>query len=161
MLTPNKYDKHRDLFGRDILAVYASGDGRHENVDAAVRTRVVPRGLERDARTVDGLDNAVQAVIHRLKTIRGELSDLGHPEYGSRHHELIGQPNTEHNRNLVKLYILQALGRESRVAEVLEARLDHDPARDRDKVNLFLTLRFIESPEPENLVIPFSFEGRL
>jgi phage baseplate assembly protein W len=161
MLTGTKYDEHRDLFGRDLLALYRSGDGRHENADADVETTATPSGLLRDLKRVDGLENAVQAVIHRLKTLRGELAPLGHPDYGSRHHELIGQPNTEHNRNLVKLYILQALSREPRVAEVMEAELLHDPLRDRDKVNLYLTLRFIEAPEPQNLVIPFSFEGRL
>lgn len=161
MLTGTKYDEHRDRFGRDLLAIYLSGDGRHENADVDVATRAAPGGLKRDLKTVDGLENAVQAVIHRLKTMKGELSAIGHPEYGSRHHELIGQPNTEHNRNLVKLFILQALAREPRVAEVLEAKLLHDPQRDRDKVNLHLTLRFIETDVLENLVIPFSFEGRL
>ncbi len=159
MLTATKYDEHRDLFGRDLLALYLSGDGRHENADVA--TRAAPRGLRRDLVRVDGLDNAVQAVIHRLKTVKGELAAIGHPEYGSRHHELIGQPNSEHNRNLVKLYVLQALSREPRVAEVLEAKLLFDPRRDRDTVNLHLTLRFIETAVPQNLVIPFSFEGRL
>jgi phage baseplate assembly protein W len=161
MTTETKYDEHRDLFGRDLLALYLSGDGRHENADVDVSTTAAPGGLRRDLLAVTGLDNAVQAVIHRLKTMKGELAPLGHPDYGSRHHELIGEPNSEHNRNLVKLYILQALAREPRVAEVLEAKLDHDPQRDRDKVNLHLTLRFIETSEPRNLVIPFSFEGRL
>ena len=46
-----------------------------------------------DLRTVDGRDNLAQAVINRLLTRQGELAALGHPRYGSRLHELIGEPN--------------------------------------------------------------------
>ena len=132
-----------DVIGRDLLASYRVTDGRHEDLD------VVPE------QTVGGIDNAVQSVIHRIKTVAGELADLGHPEYGSRHHELIGQPNTEGNRNLVKLYILQALAREPRIEKVLKASVDQDPQRDR--VTISLTLRFIGAPVPADLVVPFSF----
>ena len=131
------------ILGRDLLAVYRVTDGRHEDLD------IVPEA------SAGGVENAVQAVIHRIKTVAGELADLGHPEYGSRHHELIGQPNTEGNRNLVKLYVLQALAREPRIAKVLRADVVPDPQRDR--VTIALTLRFIGAPVPENLVVPFSF----
>lgn len=149
------------LFGRDLRAVYASRDGRHENLDLVADSEAVAGGLRRGLESITGVDNAVQAVIHRIKTRLGELAELGHPDYGSRHHELIGQPNTEHNRNLVKLYILQALAREPRIEEVELAKLHFHPQRDRDKVNLELTLRLIGSPVPANLVIPFSFQGSL
>ena len=52
----------------------------------------------------------------------GELAALGHPDYGSRHHELIGEPNVERTRNLIKLYVLQALRREPRIEKVLALR---------------------------------------
>ena len=126
---------------RDLLALYNVKDGRHEDVD------IVPE------RTVDGIDNAVQAVIHRLKTVAGELADLGHPDYGSRHHELIGRPNTEGNRNLVKLHILHALAREPRVQQVLRA--DIVPAAQRDLVTIALTLRLAAGTR--DLDIDFSF----
>ncbi len=51
----------------------------------------------------------------RLLTPRGELDALGHPEYGSRLHELIGRTNTDTTRNLVKLFILEALQLEPRI----------------------------------------------
>jgi phage baseplate assembly protein W len=148
------------MFGRDLRAIYASRDGRHENLDIDVEGGPTPQGLRRDLESVTGVDNATQGIIHRIKTRMGELSDLGHPDYGSRHHELIGQPNTAHNRNLVKLYILQALAREPRIEEVLVAKIHFDPLRDREKVNLELTLKLIGAPVPANLVIPFSFEDR-
>ena len=46
-----------------------------------------------DLAVTSGVDAAVQFLVDRLKTQQGELTALGHPEYGSRHHELIGQPN--------------------------------------------------------------------
>ncbi len=145
--------------GRDLAALYRVTDGRHEDVDLATAEHL-QRGQHRaDLALVQGVDNAVQAVKHRIKTERGELAALGHPSYGSRHHELIGQPNSENNRNLVKLYILQALAQEARVARVLavEVRVDRKGAPDR--VDIVLTLSFIGSPVPANLVVPFSFAG--
>jgi hypothetical protein len=64
----------------------------------------------------DGLENLAQAVILRLLTPRGELAPLGHPDFGSRLHELIGQENNTARRNLAKLFILEALKLEPRVA---------------------------------------------
>ncbi len=145
------------MFGRDFRAIYASRDGRHENMDIDIEGGPTPTGLRRDLDSVTGVDNAVQGIIHRIKTMMGELADLGHPDYGSRHHELIGQPNSAHNRNLVKLYILQALAREPRIEEVLLAKILFDPQRDRDKVNLEITAQLIGAPVPANFVIPFSF----
>lgn len=73
-----------------------------------------------DLDVVDGRDNLAQAVIIRLLTPLGELAPLGHPEYGSRLHELIGRENTETTRNLVKLFILEALQLEPRI----QAKID-------------------------------------
>src|SRR5438874_13533421 len=61
-----------------------------------------------DFSTISGRDNLGQAVIIRLLTPTGELALLGHPEFGSRLHELIGRQNTSTNRNLVKLFILES-----------------------------------------------------
>ena len=110
---------------------------------------------------IDGIANAVQAVIHRIKTRKGELAELGHPEYGSRHHELIGEPNSEHNRNLVKLYILQALAHEPRIERIHKGVIRFDRTRAPDRVEIVLELSFIGAQTPANLVIPFSFGGAL
>lgn len=146
-----------DVLGADLLAVYRSGDGRHENLDLDTECRTVRARSLLDARLTGGVDNALQAVIHRLKTVQGELADLGHPDYGSRHHRLIGEPNTEGNRNLVKLYVLQALALEPRIEQVLSATVVREPVRDR--VTIALTLRFIGEPTPQNLVVPFHLQG--
>jgi phage baseplate assembly protein W len=145
------------VLGRDLEASYRSGDGRHEDVDLALGTRASNGALVADAAATRGVDNAVQAVIHRIKTVHGELAGLGHPDYGSKHHTLIGQPNSVKNRNLVKLYILQALAREPRIEKILKADLVPDPQRDR--VTIALTIRFIGDQAEANLVIPFDFGG--
>lgn len=151
--------KRTDILGKDLKALYRVTDGRHEDLDYS-RTPITRAGtLEQDLTPVTDVDNAVQAVIHRIKTIRGELSDLGHPEYGSRHHELIGEPNSEHNRNLVKLYILQALALEPRIEKILSANIVYNRAVAPDQVEIDLTLTFIGTQVPLNLVIPFSFGG--
>jgi phage baseplate assembly protein W len=80
-----------------------------------------------DLETVDGRDNLAQAIVMRLLTPRGELAELGHPEYGSRLHELLGTPNSETRRGLAKLFVLEALAQEPRIAKVVEVTVvPHD-----------------------------------
>jgi len=62
--------------------------------------------------------NLAQALILRLLTLRGDLAPLGHPDFGSRLGELIGERNDETARNRARLYALQALAEEPRVREV-------------------------------------------
>jgi phage baseplate assembly protein W len=71
-----------------------------------------------DFATVSDRQNLAQAVWLRLLTPRGELAELGHPDYGSRLHELVGQKNTATTRNLMKLYILESLQQEPRLAKI-------------------------------------------
>ena len=81
---------------------------------------------------------------------------LGHPEYGSRHHELIGQPNNQRTQNLIKVYVLQALAQEPRIESVLSANVYATSSPPRDTVQIDLTLQLIGQPNPLNLVVPFS-----
>jgi phage baseplate assembly protein W len=138
--------------GRDLRLDYALGGGFFEDADLS-STR---RGTARDIGVVDGLDNLTQALANRLKTRQGELAPLGHPTYGSRHHEIIGEPNVPRTRNLIKLYVLQALRQEPRIERVLRVgvRPEHDPPR--DTVRIEIEARVIGSAEPLNLVVPFS-----
>ena len=59
-------------------AVYGVDDERR--VSSSGQTVIV------DFRAVAGHDNLAQAVVMRLLTPRGELTPLGHPDYGSRLH---------------------------------------------------------------------------
>jgi phage baseplate assembly protein W len=105
---------------------------------------------------VSGDDNLAQAVMLRLLTPRGELAALGHPQYGSRLHELIGMPNTETKRNLIKLHILDALGQEPRIERKAFVRVELAlPAKDRVRVYL----RVIPKNQPQPLDLsPFTLE---
>jgi phage baseplate assembly protein W len=138
--------------GTDLRLDYALGGGFFEDADVAADRR----GTARDLAITAGLDNLTQAIANRLKTRRGELSDLGHPTYGSRHHELIGEPNVPRTRNLIKLYILQALRDEPRIERVVRAsvRAEHDPPR--ESVRVEIEVRVTGQAEPLNLVVPFS-----
>lgn len=140
------------LLGRDLLLRYQSSSGFFEDADLTDRRA----GVERDVQLADGLANLEQALANRLKTRKGELGALGHPDYGSRHHELIGEPNVDRTRHLIKLYVLQALRDEPRIEQVLSARVmpDHQPPRETVRIELALRVR--GEPHPLNLVLPFS-----
>ncbi len=87
-----------------------------------------------------GLENLAQAVILRLLTPRGELAALGHPEYGSRVHELIGRENNTAQRNLLRLFILEALALEPRIEKVAELSVGPSPGA-RSTVDVLLRVQ--------------------
>nr|WP_278002759.1 hypothetical protein [Nodosilinea sp. LEGE 06152] len=64
-----------------------------------------------------------------MHTRQGELAELGHPDYGSRLHELMGELNSDRTRRLAELYLRQCLAQESRIAEVVEVSFE-PPQRD-------------------------------
>ncbi len=66
---------------------------------------------------IEGHHNLGQALILRLLTPQGELAGLGHAQYGSRLHELIGIRKTEASRALCKAYVLAVLAQEPRVED--------------------------------------------
>ena len=146
------------MMGIDIALDFRRGGGFFE--DADLRSSLDnPVSGERDIRTVSRVDAISQALVNRLKTRKGELAPLGHPDYGSRHHELIGEPNVQRVRNLIKLYILQALRREPRIERVLSAVVIPDQEPPKSMVRVELSLRLIDEIEPLNLVVPFSLEA--
>lgn len=147
-----------DLLGVDLKLDYAIGGGFFEDADlaTALDAKRVPR--LRDLLTTERVGAIEQAIINRLKTRKGELAPLGHAGYGSRHHELIGEPNVERVRNLIKLYVMQALRDEPRIERLLrvDVRPDHDPPR--ETVRISISARLIGEQTPLNLVVPFSLE---
>jgi phage baseplate assembly protein W len=109
-----------DPFDTDLRLVFARGS---EGADLAV-------GLQ-DLETVSGVENLVQALTLRLLVDRGELDGLGHPRYGSRIRDLIGEPLDRANLELLRRYVRQELLRDPRVEEVLQVRVTpHEPTRD-------------------------------
>lgn len=76
-----------------------------------------------DFATVGGRENLAQALILRLLTPRGALAALGHPEYGSRLPELTGRSNDETNRTFARLFTIEAISQEARVAKLENLRV--------------------------------------
>lgn len=147
-------DKRMKRMGSDLKLGFSGPSGWWEDADQDIN-RQVRRG--NDLAVATGLDAIDQMLINRLKTQKGELTSLGHPEYGSRHHELIGEPNVERTRNLIKLYILEALSHEPRLEKVLDCKVTQDPS-ERSTVRVVIMAKIIDIDEPRNLVVPFSLE---
>ena len=127
--------------------------------DLAVATRPGTRQRDTDEKLVDletltGAENLIQALLLRFLTPVGEMAALGHPDYGSRLAELIGELNSETNRNRAKLYVLQSLAAEPRVKEVRSVQVTQN-RRDPDQMDIAVTLVAIGSDTPINLVFPF------
>ncbi len=124
-----------DPFGTDLRLVFARDS---EGADLAV-------GLQ-DLETVSGVENLVQALTLRLLVDRGELDGLGHPRYGSRIRDLIGEPLDRANLELLRRYVRQELLRDPRVEEVLQVSVTPHDAR-RDGVDVLARVRAVTGQE--------------
>lgn len=106
-----------------------------------------------DLKLATGHANLRQAILNRLFTRQGELTDLGHPEYGSRLYQLIGEPNTRRAQALAELYIREALAYELRIAEILLIVFE-PPSMQADKRNaLVLTLAILPMDEDAPIIL--------
>lgn len=158
-----------ELFlGQDLdLGFIADEEGRvfagpytHVDLRAPLREDVTPR--TNDLGAVSRKANLVQALIMRLQTEAGELAGLGHPNYGSKHHRLIGEPNVESNRNLIKLYVLECLRQETRLESIESVVVKQGEGREnRDKVDIAISVKMKRVPDALSFVVPFSFGGPL
>lgn len=146
-------------FGDDLrlLGNLTMQSYRERGSDLAVTTRK-QTGLD-DLQTVSSTQNLQQALLLRFLTPRGELAQLGHPDYGSRLYELMGEPNTQSNRDRAKLFTLIALQAEPRVKEVLSVEVKTDRRRDPDRIDIDVSLIALDSDTPLNLVFPFFLQG--
>lgn len=139
-----------ELIDSRALSIYRTRDEERRSVDGG-------RGLRiRDFVTAEGRDNLGQALTTRLLTPKGELAPLGHPAYGSRLHEIIGQLNTPTTRNLAKLFVIESLKAERRVEKIQSVEITPHP------VNPFL-IRIAISVKPvgDDAVIATAFELEL
>jgi phage baseplate assembly protein W len=137
-------EERQRLFGDD-LQLY----GRNETYDLR------PNGAG-DLGLAHGNENVIQALTLRLRVRRGELAPLGWPAYGSRLHELIGEPNIGRIHVRLMAYARSAIEEDPRVAEV--SAINASPS-ERDTVRLTMEIRLIEEPNPLNMVFDFDLEG--
>jgi len=131
-------------FGSDLLLA-GSGDGLRD-------VRVVAPG---DLATVHGPDAAVQALTLRLLVRHGELAPLGWPDYGSRLHELIGEPDVARTRLRLAQYSREAVAEDWRVREVTEVTV----STDRFEARIALQILLVGEPEPLRIAVTVPLEA--
>jgi phage baseplate assembly protein W len=107
-----------------------------------------------DLLAINGRHNLQQALLLRFLTPRGALAHLGHPDYGSTLHELIGERNSETNRNRAKLAVLEALAQEPRVASVLAVTVTTNRQRSPTRVDISVQLLAIGEDDPLTVTVP-------
>lgn len=148
------------LFGSDLRVLHdprrANSRTGGNDLNVSVRRR---SGLQ-DLTTLTGVENLEQALLLRMLTPKGALAHLGHPQYGCRLEELVGEINTERTRNRAKMFALECLAQEPRVLKILSLEV-RASRTDRSRIDIDATLKVIEQATPLNLVIPFSLTGGL
>src|SRR4051812_13720116 len=104
-----------------------------------------------------GAENISQALTLRLLVRRGELTPLGWPDYGSRLHELIGEPNVVRTRAL-----LMTLAQAASEQDPGDARVGATPAgvpgEERTVVRLAAAIPLISQPQPLSPVVDIPLE---
>ena len=106
----------------------------------------------RDAGAVAGRANLAQALVLRLLTRQGALSGLGHPDYGCRLLELIGELNNETTRNLARLFTIQAINQEARVKQLLDLAVT-TVADQPDTIRISLSVLPVDDDDPLALTL--------
>ena len=147
-----------ELWGTDLrlLQNLEKQNDRKRGRDLSTVER--PETEQKDVKTLTGTDNLKQALLLRFLTPMGEMAILGHSTYGSRLSELIGELNNQTTRNRAKMYTLQALAEETRVAEVLKVNVT--TARSNpNQINIDVSLRATKEGTILNLVFPFFLDG--
>jgi phage baseplate assembly protein W len=114
-------------------------------------------GLQRkrdvsDVGAVAGRANLAQALVLRLLTAQGSLRELGHPEYGSRLVELIGEVNNDTTRNLARLFTIQAVRQEARVKDLLDLVVQTVPDQP-DAIRIAFSVLPVNDDEPLSLAL--------
>ncbi len=110
-----------------------------------------------DVETVSESQNLAQAILARLSTSKGELSDLGHPEYGSRLTEAIGQPNTQRARERIRRLVMECLGEEQRIEEIISVAANANP-HDQNRVDVEIVVRPSGEESPLAILFPLNLE---
>jgi phage baseplate assembly protein W len=118
--------------------------------------RVHTKPDDYDLDILQQVENLQQALLLRFLTRQGDLTVLGHPDYGSRLYTLIGELNNPTNRNRAKLFVLEALAAEPRIARVVSVDVT---AGARDRIDIGVALLAIENDTPLNFVFPFFVGG--
>lgn len=110
-----------------------------------------------DLDVVEGRANLAQALINRLLTRKGELSRLGHPNYGSRLYALVGELNNLRTRGRAELYIREALIQEKRIEDKVAIAFNPPPRGiDRNVLKAFITVKPIDGGADLSITLPIN-----
>src|SRR5947209_1051833 len=104
-----------------------------------------------------GNTNISQALALRLMVRQGELGQLGLPDYGSRLHELIGQPNNQRTRVIAMGLARTAVEQDPRVKQVLKVEAQQE---EHDVLRIKMDIELIEENTPLNLVFDVRLGNR-
>jgi len=138
------------LFGTDI--------GLREGTGGLDFTLGGPVGTSGDLTLAVGNDNVVQALSLRLRIRKGELAPLGWPDYGSRLHELIGEPDLPRTRLKAQVFTRDAVQADPRVKQVQSMDIVRVPG-ERGVLRIAISLLLIDAQTPSNLVFDLALEG--
>jgi phage baseplate assembly protein W len=132
------------LFGTDLLLAARAGG-----------YDLLP-DYQGDIALTQSTDNISQALTLRILVRGGELARLGWPDYGSRVHELIGEPNNLRTRTRLMAFARSAIERDPRVVEVRDIKAE---PTERGLVRLEMDIELISAPNPLNLVVDIDLEA--
>jgi phage baseplate assembly protein W len=110
-----------------------------------------------DLAIVQAEENLRQAIWLRLATPLGELTHLGHPDFGSRLYKLIGRLITPEVLSLARAYVREALRREPRIKSVEHLNVMPDPLRP-GVLLIDAAVLPVASATPLNLTLSFTTE---
>lgn len=138
-----------DLLGTDLRVILGPPMAAHDSdaLDLRLGAGVADRRLD-GPELLSGRHNLGQALILRLLTPRGTLAGLGHAGYGSRLHELIGEPRTEASRARCKAYVLEVVAQEPRVDDSAVAFGFDLESEGPSELRFSLTVRPVDGSEP-------------
>jgi phage gp46-like protein len=138
------------LFGTD-LALHAAAGGVDLGLGGAT-------GGTGDISLATGAGNIVQALMMRLRVQLGELAPLGWPDYGSRLHELIGEPDLARTQLKAQVFARDAIEADPRVQKVESVDIVRIPG-ERYVLRLTMLVSVINEPRPQNLVFDLALAG--
>lgn len=106
-----------------------------------------------DIKLVNGQANLAQAILNRLLTRQGELTGLGHPDYGSRLYQLVGEVNNRRTQALAELYIRESLANEPRIREIVAITFAPASSRPNQRGLLQISIAILPLDEDDPLVV--------
>ena len=136
---------------------------KKEEIGVDLKLRFDPLGADLstdlgDFDTITDDDNLVQAIIHRLTTWEGELEDIGHADYGSRLHEVIGETNNTRTRERLKNLVHACLEEEPRIIKIVDIKAVQN-VKDLNRVDIVITVLPVGKSDVISLSFPFNLEG--